>query len=129
MKCQNCGAEVPEVSRFCLSCGREIPPPQKVEVPEQHDPDPSGHAMLCFALSFMLFFFALVPILLGLWIGALMMFSVGIIPLIIGFLIIRSGKRPVEKIEEKPVVKLKCHYCGSLNDQSSLRCEACGATL
>jgi len=132
VKCQNCGADVPEVSRFCLSCGKEIPPPQKIEIPVEEDDGPSVGAILCFGLSFMLFFFGLVPILLGSWEGAALMFAVGTIPVIIGFLIIRAEKKPrvIEKPSKpEPVVKLKCHYCGSLNDQTSNRCEACGATL
>ena len=129
MKCENCGAEVPEVSRFCLSCGKEIPPPKKVESPQQQDPDPNGYAMICFALSFMMFFFALVPIVLGLWIGAVIMAAAGIVLVLVGFLIFRTGKKHIEKMEDEPVVKLKCRYCGSLNDEAALRCEACGATL
>jgi hypothetical protein len=35
----------------------------------------------------------------------------------------------VEKIVERQIIKVKCRYCGSLNDYSRRTCEACGANL
>jgi predicted RNA-binding Zn-ribbon protein involved in translation (DUF1610 family) len=46
-----------------------------------------------------------------------------------------KSKEPVEatamkeKIIIKEIVKIKCPYCGTLNDQSSSRCQHCGARL
>ena len=120
---------MPDVSRYCLSCGKEIPPPKMAAAPQQQDPDPTGYAMMCFGLAFMMFFFALVPMFLGLWLGVIIMTAVGVLLVLVGYSIIRSGKKQVERIQEKAAIKLKCHYCGSLNEQSAIRCEACGATL
>ena len=133
MKCQNCGAEIPDVSRFCLSCGKEVPPPKTL--PKQDaaqkttDPDSSGHAMLCFALSFMMFFMTFVPIFLGLWTGAVLLAGIGVFLVLVGLLILRMGRKQVEKVQEQALIKLKCRYCGSLNAADALRCGTCGATL
>lgn len=133
MKCGNCGAEIPDVSRFCLSCGKEVPPPRSVpgEATRQPvpDPDPSGHAMICFALSFMMFFMTFVPIFLGLWIGAGMMAGIGVFLVLMGYAILRSGRKEAEAAQERGAIRVKCRYCGSLNAPDALRCDSCGATL
>jgi len=133
LKCQACGAEIPDVSRFCLSCGKEVPPPKSVPAEERKpavpDPDPNGHAMICFALSFMMFFMTLVPIFLGLWAGAGILAGIGVFLVLVGCLILRSGRRQAEEIRESALVKVKCRYCGSLNAPDALRCCSCGATL
>lgn len=129
MKCLNCGAEIPEVSRFCLSCGKEIPAPKQVSVQQKVDPDPEGYSMLLFGLAFMMFFFALAPILLGLWIGAALMMAVGLVLVTIGYSMLKSNKKEIEKKQEEAAIKIKCRYCGMLNDQEANRCDSCGATL
>ncbi len=138
MKCQNCGADIPDVSRFCLSCGKEIPPPMVVPVQGQQspepqapepDPDPNGYSMLLFGLSFMMFFFALAPLFLGLWIGAAMMMGVGLVLVAVGYNMLRSNRREIAKKQELASAKIKCRYCGTLNDQQAQRCDACGAGL
>jgi len=46
-----------------------------------------------------------------------------------------SGDHPalaVEKekvVERQVVVKVKCRYCGALNDQTAQKCSACGASI
>lgn len=133
MRCVNCGAEIPDVSRFCLSCGKEIPPPKSVPkeqvAQKTQDPDPSGHAMICFGLAFMMFFMTFLPIFLGLWIGAAMLAAIGVFLVLMGYLILRSGRKEVLMMQEKAAVKVKCRYCGSLNAPDALKCETCGATL
>ncbi len=134
MKCRSCGAEIPDVSRFCLSCGSAVPPP--MTVPEQmqieetsSDPDPQGYSMLLFGLAFMMFFFSLAPLFLGLWIGAAMMMIVGVVLVAVGYHMLRSNKAELERKHEEAEAKIKCRYCGSLNDQRALKCDSCGAAL
>jgi ribosomal protein L40E len=93
------------------------------------DPDPNGFAMLFFGLSFMMFFFALVPIILGFWIGAAVMAGIGMALVGIGLHMIRTNKRAIEVAKQEAMAKIKCRYCGSLNDQKAERCFSCGADL
>ncbi len=129
MKCPGCGAEIPEVSRFCLSCGRSIPPPKEVPSPENDDPDPSGFSMVLIGLSFMVFFFAIVPVIFQLWIGAGLMIGAGIVMVVVAVMMIKSNKKEIAKKHEEALVRVKCQYCGSLNVQDAERCDSCGATL
>jgi hypothetical protein len=129
VRCPHCEAEIPDVSRFCLSCGKEVPPPKSLPVQEDDNPDPHGHAMILIMLSFMVFFFMLVPIFLGLWIGAGLMAGIGCVLVIAGIYVLRSNKKHIERMREESAVKVKCRYCGSLSDQAALKCESCGATL
>jgi len=93
------------------------------------DPDPNGFAMLFFGLAFMIFFFSIVPIVLGLWIGAIVMAVVGLALVGIGLHMIRTNKRAIETAKQEAMAKIKCRYCGSLNDQKMERCSSCGADL
>ncbi len=130
LKCTGCGADIPDVSRFCLSCGKAIPPPTSVPAQQTEDEDePNFFAILLFLLAFMVFFFALVPMFLGLWIGVGIMAGVGVLMVVAGLYMIRSHKREVKEAAEKASVKVKCRYCGSLNEQDAQRCASCGATL
>lgn len=129
MKCLNCGAEIPEVSRFCLSCGREVPPPKQAVFEDAHNPDPHGHAMMLFALSFMMFFFAIMPFVLGMWIGGVVMVAVGGLLVFAGLYVLRSNRRQVVEAKKEAAVRVKCRYCGTLNDQDASRCLSCGAAL
>src|SRR4030067_289130 len=115
MNCPNCGAETPDVPRFCLSCGKAVPPPKQVSVQQQADADPSVHAMMLFGLSFMMFFFALVPIFMGLWIGAVLMAVIGMSLVGAGVYVLRSNRQHIEKAQMEAAVKIRCRYCGMLN--------------
>ncbi len=128
MKCPNCGADIPDISRFCLSCGKEVPPPKQLPA-DDDDSDSLGITMLLVALSFMMFFFMLVPIILGLWIGAGLMAGIGCALVLAGVYVFRSNKKHVERMQERRNAKVKCRYCGSLNEQTALKCDSCGATL
>lgn len=130
LKCTGCGADIPDVSRFCLSCGKAVPPPTSVPVQQAEEEDePNFFAILLLLLAFMVFFFALVPMFLGLWIGVGIMAGVGMLMVGAGLYMIRSHKREVKEAAEKASVKIKCRYCGSLNPQDAQRCMSCGATL
>jgi hypothetical protein len=129
MKCANCGAEIPDVSRFCLSCGKELPPPKRTTAPPSANPDPNGYSMLLFGLAFMMFFFALAPMFLGLWIGAGLMMVVGLVLVLIGYMMLRANRIEIEEERKEAMIKVKCRYCGMLNDKDEERCASCGATL
>lgn len=85
--------------------------------------------MLLFGLAFMIFFFAIVPIILGLWIGAALMMAVGLVLVIVGYRMVKSNKAEIEERRQEASIRIKCRYCGSLNGQESDRCGSCGATL
>lgn len=36
---------------------------------------------------------------------------------------------PVAEVVEREVVKIRCRYCGTLNDETSKACSSCGANL
>lgn len=133
MKCTGCGAEIPEVSRFCLGCGKAVPPPKQFIEPSKDETEMNLPSIMLFMFAFMIFFFSLVPIFLGSWIGAAIMGGIGLILVLAGYGMWRSNKKQAqrvqEKAEEKASIKIKCRYCGSLNEQDSLRCISCGATL
>jgi hypothetical protein len=129
LKCPDCGAEIPDVSRFCLSCGKSIPAPKEVPAQQNEDPDPNGFSMILVALSFMLFFFAIVPVIFRLWIGAGLMIGAGIVMVVVAVMMIRSNKKEIEKEHEEASIRVKCQYCGTLNTQTAERCDSCGATL
>ncbi len=133
MKCANCGAEIPDVARFCMSCGKDVPPPKQFTNETKDETEVNFPSIMLFMFAFMIFFFALVPIFLGSWIGAAIMGGIGLILVLAGYGMWRSNKkqavRAQEKAEEKAAIKIKCRYCGSLNEQNALRCMSCGATL
>ncbi len=42
-----------------------------------------------------------------------------------------AHRRDVEEIAQavKSTIKIRCRYCGTLNDETSVKCESCGASL
>jgi len=86
-------------------------------------------AMLCMGLAFMMFFFSLAPFFMGIWIAGIGMLGVGVVLMVAGYFMIRSSKKDHLAILERKAVKVRCRYCGSLNDESSNRCHSCGASL
>ena len=93
------------------------------------DPDPNGYSMLLFGLAFMVIFFSIAPLFLGLWLGAAMMMAVGVILVALGYAMLQSSKKAIARRLEESEAKIKCRYCGTLNDQQAERCDACGAAL
>lgn len=136
IKCEGCGRENPDEAKFCLECGNPVNPAVAAPKPSDNDLDPNGFGMLCFGLSFMFFFFSIVPAFFGLWWLTVLLIGVGITLLILRVLIIRTHRAEWEarmkKAEERLQAmraKVKCRYCGSLNDQTARKCDTCGATL
>jgi len=141
MKCTNCGTEIPEASRFCLSCGEEMPGavrPRKESESEFNLP-----SMMLFALAFMMFFFSLIPMFLEYFDGMLFMDAVGVGIVVVAIVNLvlhrRHEEREAERMERaaermeraraEAMAKLKCRYCGALNERTAMKCESCGATL
>ena len=132
MKCPSCSSEIPDASKFCLSCGKAIgQAPVQPQAPPEEDDGSEVFAMMCMAFAFMLFFFSLAPFFLGLWVAGLAMLGVGVVLMLAGYRMIRVSKRErVQMIEKKAMkIKLKCRYCGTLNDEDEERCGSCGASL
>ncbi|MBE0518388.1 MAG: zinc ribbon domain-containing protein [Thermoplasmata archaeon] len=129
LKCPHCSADIPEVSRFCLSCGKIIQSPTGVVTGQTDDTDDSFLPMMLFGLAFMMLFFALAPMFMGLWIGALLMVVAGLAMVGAGVYLTRTNKKHEERYHQQINAKLKCRYCGTLNEQTDLKCVSCGATL
>jgi len=116
---------------FCLRCGNPTAPPRK-QVTVSAEADDGGSemfAMLCMGLAFMMFFFSLAPFFMGIWIAGVGMLVVGVVLMVAGYSMIRSSKKDHLAILERKAVKVRCRYCGSLNNESSNRCHSCGASL
>ena len=141
MKCTNCGVEIPESSRFCLKCGEEIRDGERPSKSREHEFNlPS---MMLFALAFMMFFFSILPMFLGYIEGMLFMDAVGVGILVVALVNLWLSRRHEEreaeledkaeerrqKAREQAMAKIKCRYCGALNERTALKCESCGATL
>jgi uncharacterized membrane protein YvbJ len=132
LKCPSCSSDIPDESRFCLKCGREIVAAQVTAQPQPQEDDGSEmFAMMCMAFSFMLFFFSLAPFFMGIWIAGVAMLAIGVVLMLAGYRMIRVSKRDRMAMAERKAtrIKLKCRYCGSLNDEDSERCGSCGASL
>lgn len=132
MKCPACSSEIPDESKFCLSCGKAIGPPQvQQQAPPEEDDGSEVFAMMAMAFAFMLFFFSLVPFFLGIWYAGLAMLGVGAALIFAGYRMIRVSKKERIVMQEAKAtkVKLKCRYCGTLNDEDEEKCSSCGASL
>jgi len=131
LKCPSCQSDIPDESRFCLKCGKEVAPAPAPAQTSPEDDSSEVFAMMCMAFAFMLFFFSLAPFFMGIWVAGLAMLCVGVVLMLAGYRMIRVSKRERMAMVEKKAtkIKLKCRYCGSLNDEHAERCESCGAGL
>jgi len=129
LKCPACSSDIPDESRFCLKCGKDLSPPAPAAVPQQEDDDTSMFAMMCMAFAFMMFFFSLAPFFMGIWIAGIAMLGVGVVLMLAGYRMIRVSKRERIAMAERRNIRVKCRYCGSLNGEDAERCHSCGASL
>lgn len=136
MKCKHCGAELPEEAKFCLSCGRSVDllVIEPVKPPSGSDTDTRAVILLAFGIfTMMIGVMMIMPVLLiggsHIWLLAALPFAVGAVLLAIRYHVLRSYAEKVEELREEVSAKVRCRYCGSLNDQTARKCETCGATL
>ena len=139
MKCVNCGTELPEASQFCFKCGFEM----QAEPAESGGSDFNVSSMMLFALAFILFFFSIVPMFLGSWDGMLLMIAGGVVVVVVAIVNLWASNRHEEREAEirdraaerrekaraEAMIRIRCRYCGALNERTALKCESCGATL
>jgi len=135
VKCEGCSTELPDDAKFCLSCGRSITG-EAPKGPTYEDLDPNGFGMLLIGLSFMVFFFSIMPMIFGIWWGVATMWVAGSLMIVVRYFSIREHKREwekrqqkIEEKKEKEEAKIRCHYCGTLNEQKETKCGSCGASL
>lgn len=132
MKCPSCSSDIPDESRFCLKCGKEVVAVPAVAPVQQSEDDGSEmFSMMCMAFAFMLFFFSLAPFFMGIWAAGIAMLAVGVVLMLAGYRMIRVSRRDRMAMQERKAVmiKVKCQYCDSLNDEGAQRCHSCGASL
>lgn len=133
MKCQTCGTEIPDDSKFCLSCGRrttrgQAPPVvQPTKIPLDDDTDTKANLLLAFAS--MLLFFGIGFLLPRWFFVAVPLFVVGAVLLVARHFVINSCGDKVEKLQRKVVEEFTCQCCGSVNDPGAYKCFDCGAPL
>lgn len=135
LKCDGCGKDLPDDAKFCLDCGRSVAG-DVPKGPTYEDLDPNGFGMLLIGLSFMVFFFSIMPMIFGIWWGVAAMWGAGVIMLVVRYLSLKEHKKDWEKRQqrvemkkEKEEAKIRCRYCGTLNEQKETNCKACGASL
>ena len=125
MFCPSCGYDIPEGSRFCLKCGKGL----GAEAQPQEDDSSEMFAMLCMAFAFMMFFFSLAPFFLGIWVAGVAMLAVGVVLMLAGYRMIRTSRKERAEAVQRSNVRIRCTYCGTLNEESDERCDSCGASL
>ena len=80
-------------------------------------------------IAFMMFFFSLVPFFLGIWYAGLAMIGAGIVLMFAGYRMIRASRRDQVTVIQHRAVRVRCRYCGTLNEERAERCVSCGASL
>jgi uncharacterized OB-fold protein len=125
VKCPSCGSEIPDESRFCLSCGKDLVAP--AQLPK--DDGSEIFAMMCMGIAFMMFFFSMAPFFLGIWVAGVAMLGVGVVLMLAGYRMIRASRRDHVEIVHRKAVRIRCRYCGTLNKEQDDRCDSCGASL
>lgn len=125
MKCPACSSDIPDASRFCLKCGKDLAPAAGLS----EDDGSEMFAMMALGIAFMMFFFSMAPFFMGLWIAGVAMIGTGIVLLLAGYHMIRSSRRDRVAVIQHKAVRIRCRYCGTLNEERAERCSSCGASL
>ena len=125
MKCPACSSDIPDDSRFCLKCGKDLAAP----APQPEDDGSEMFAMMCMAIAFMMFFFSMAPFFMGIWIAGVAMLAVGVVLMLAGYAMIRASKKDRLAAAQRRDIRVRCGYCGSLNGEDDERCDSCGASL
>ena len=125
MKCPSCSCSIPDESRFCLKCGKDLAP---VANPSKDDGS-ELFAMMCMGIAFMMFFFSMAPFFMGIWIAGVAMLGVGVVLMFAGYRMIRASRRDQVAAVQRRNVRVRCRYCGTLNEEHDDKCDSCGAGL
>jgi hypothetical protein len=125
VKCPACSSDIPDESRFCLKCGKDLAPPAQLP----NDDGSEMFAMMAMGIAFMMFFFSMAPFFLGIWIAGVAMIGAGIVLMLAGYYMIRSSRRDHVAVIQHKAVRIRCRYCGTLNMERAERCSSCGASL
>ena len=126
MRCSACGSDIPDESRFCFKCGKDLTP-RANQLPD--DDGSEVFALMSMGIAFMMFFFSLVPFFLGIWYAGLAMIGAGIVLMFAGYRMIRASRRDQVTVIQHRAVRVRCRYCGTLNEERAERCVSCGASL
>ncbi len=138
MDCQYCGKEIPDDSKFCLSCGhRTTDQLPAVTLPQKPPLDESTEtkSMLLVSFGAMLLFFGfgfLFPAVImggGWWLVVIPLTVLGAILFGIRWAIVSSYRTQIARLQTKVEKALTCEYCGHVNDPGAERCLDCGAPL
>jgi RNA polymerase subunit RPABC4/transcription elongation factor Spt4 len=135
LKCPACKSEIPDDSKFCLSCGRPIKPEGFDMILPPEGSHTQDRAMIYMMLAIMCLFFGLFLLIpgyfvgLGLMIPASILVVIGAVFLVARYYVLRHYAEHVEKLREESAIRVRCRYCGSLNPQEDEKCIGCGAPL
>ncbi len=129
-QCVKCGAVVNDGSNFCNVCGMPVTAATKAN---QIDDSTEMKSMLLAGLAGMALFFAFGMTLVaaiaepGFWTLVIILTSAALLMLLARYVILRSYKKRVEKIEVESIIN--CQYCGGQNNKKVGKCIFCGAPL
>lgn len=65
----------------------------------------------------------------GLIVPAMCLIVIGLAFLYARYHVLRRYARKVEQLRKEATIRIRCRYCGTLNPDSAIRCDSCGATL
>lgn len=135
MRCPVCQKDLPEDAKYCLSCGQEVNPlmakamPTTVLGPEATDAMLLGFGMMALMFGFLLILPAALISDHFLWELPVGVSAIGVLLLVVRHFMIKSRVKTIEKKIEEKEAKVRCRYCGSLNEQKAQKCIGCGAPM
>ena len=129
--CPRCGVEIPPESRFCKGCGHDLDAVHRSFVGRRGVLDTHVISLVLFGVAVLFLFFSLAFLLPGpeFWPASVFLFVVAVLLLVVRYLMIRAHRKQVMISYERATAKVKCRYCGTLNDQKESRCISCGAPI
>ncbi len=135
MICPSCKTDSPDDSRFCPHCGRPLKA-EGVDIILPPDDSSTGERATIYLMMAIigLFFgcFLLIPgyfVGWGLIVPAMCLIVIGLAFLYARYHVLRRYARKVEQLRKEATIRIRCRYCGTLNPDSAIRCDSCGATL
>lgn len=131
--CPMCKAEIPDDSKFCLSCGRPLTAEDLDMILPPDGSHTEGRATMYLMLAIMSLFFGIFLLVPGYFVGlgmlmpAVCLIVAGVILLVARYIVLKRYAEKVLKLRNDAAVRVTCSYCGSLNSRSNEKCEICGA--